>query len=98
MKEKITEFIELLIWNQKREQPFYNLIPDIELYDLLWETEDALAKALGIPEDTMDYTVREFVSCYNSNFEICKVYDENDKLITSIGELVDFIIRDMERS
>lgn len=90
-REKIKAFIELLIENHKRQEPFISIIDDMDLYQVIWDTEDALARALGIPEDIVDYTIRDYVSGSGN------IYDENDNKINTIDELIDFIIRYMEQ-
>ena len=96
MKEKIITFIQLLIENEMRQTKFYDLLPEIELYDIIWDTENAMAKTLGISEEMMDYTIRGFLCSYFSFFKNSHVYDENENEITTIEELADFIIRDIE--
>lgn len=80
----IREFIELLIDNNNRQEPFLKVIYDMDLYDVIWQTEEALARELGIPEDILAYTIRDYVHGI-------AVYDENDNLITSVDELTAFV-------
>lgn len=95
-REEIKNFIELLIENHRRQKPFISIIDDMDLYQVIWETEDALAKALGIREDIMEYLIREYIYWVDDDCKKSHINDENNNKITNMDELLDCILRVMK--
>lgn len=95
-RELIKEFIERLIQNENIRKPYDGILNDCAtIYDAVFETECFAAKLLGIPEDIMDYLIREYVCyvTYEKNAWNNPPFDENDNPITDIEALVDCVIR-----
>lgn len=97
IKENLKDYILMVIQNQKIQEPYYSLLGDsVPLYDAIWNTEELMAKQLGIPEDIQSYFVREFVYWFTHQESIFAIYDEFGNQITTIDELVDYIVKVME--
>lgn len=80
------------------EKPYYDLLGDtLEIYEAVWDTEQFIADWLGIPEDIMDYVIREYVSWVQYGHDFFVVRDEDENPITSVAALVDYICRLLEQ-
>ena len=67
------------------------------IYEAVWETEQFIADWLGIPEDIMDYVIREYVAWIEYGSDCFIVYDEDENPITSTAALADYICRLLEQ-
>ncbi len=90
-KEIIREYVGLLMQNASVIRQYQSLIgDDLPIYDVIYNTEQFAAKALGIPEDEID-TIYEIVLTWVYN--TFPVFDENEDEIKDINELINYIYR-----
>ena len=84
-KKMIVEYLNLLVKNRKDEEPYYQLLGEMSLYDTIYNTEVFAAKALGIPENLIDIIMSYSYDGY--------LYDENYNKLTDAEDVADCIIK-----
>lgn len=96
-KEMMIEYVNLRIQEYKDVEPYYQLLGDsLQVYETISRADDFICKLLNIDDFIDESIILDFVYWVNTKNDVFRVLDENEKVIETVEELVDYILREEE--